>query len=126
MASAIGNFNAFSYSSSIVGSGAGGKLYVPVNKAALVYSSFDHVQGVAAKKGQNGVSISKIQILNALIDHLSNMKNQPRESISDITNEQADVLIKNYEQQIKQTVQQSTVMYGGTVPQPGGLFSLDA
>jgi len=124
MTSSIGNINAFSYSSMIGGSS--GKLYVPVNKAALIYSSFDHVQGVAAKRGQNGVSISKIQILNALIDHLSSVKNQPKESISDISDEQAEALIKNYEQQIQQTVQANTFNYGGTTPQPGGLFSLDA
>ena len=34
------------------------KLYVPVNKSSLLYSHFDHVSGVAAKKGQNGISIS--------------------------------------------------------------------
>lgn len=124
MTSAIGNINAFSYSSMIGGSS--GKLYVPVNKAALIYSSFDHVQGVAAKSGQNGVSISKIQILNALIDHLSSVKNQPKESITDISDQQADALIKSYQQQIQQTVQANTFVYGSVAPQPGGLFSLDA
>ena len=49
------------------------KIYVPVQKSSLLYSHFEHVSGFVANKGQNGVSVSKIQILNALIDHLSSV-----------------------------------------------------
>ncbi|MCR4742820.1 MAG: hypothetical protein K5866_08145 [Treponema sp.] len=125
MTSSIGNINAFSYSSNMI-NGAGGKLYVPVNKLSLVYSNFDHVQGVAAKSGQNGVSISKIQILNALIDRLSQIKNQPKESITDISDQQAEVLIKNYQEQIQQAVKQSAYAYTSLRAETGVLFSLDA
>lgn len=124
MTSSIGNFNAYSYSSSF--SNAGAKLYVPVSKSALLYSHFDHVSGVAAKSGQNGVSISKIQILNSLIDRLSSIKNQPKDSITDISNEQADVLIKNYQQQIQQAVKQTPYILAGAQPQAGALFQIDA
>ncbi len=125
MTSSIGNINAFSYSSNII-NGAGGKLYVPVNKLSLVYSNFDHVQGVAAKRGQNGVSISKIQILNALIDRLSQIKNQPKESITDISDQQAEALIQNYQEQIQQAVKQSAYAYTSLKAETGVLFSLDA
>ena len=125
MTSSIGNINAFSYSSNII-NGAGGKLYVPVTKLSLVYSNFDHVQGVAAKRGQNGVSISKIQILNALIDRLSQIKNQPKESITDISDQQAEALIKNYQEQIQQAVKQSAYAYTSLKAETGVLFSLDA
>ena len=125
MTSSIGNINAFSYNSNII-NGAGGKLYVPVNKLSLVYSNFDHVQGVAAKRGQNGVSISKIQILNALIDRLSQIKNQPKESITDISDQQAEALIKNYQEQIQQAVKQSAYAYTSLKAETGVLFSLDA
>ena len=58
------------------------KIYVPVNKNAVLYSHFEHVSGFVANKGQNGVSVSKIQILNAMIDHLSSIKSgkQPADS----------------------------------------------
>ena len=125
MTSSIGNINAFSYNSNII-NGAGGKLYVPVNKLSLVYSNFDHVQGVAAKRGQNGVSISKIQILNALIDRLSQIKNQPKESITDISDQQAEALIQNYQEQIQQAVKQSAYAYTSLKAETGVLFSLDA
>ena len=80
MTSAIGNINAFSYGSSMASSPAMGKLYVPVSKTALLYSHFDHVSGVAARSGQNGVSISKLRILNSLIEHMSAIKNEKPQS----------------------------------------------
>lgn len=126
MTSAIGNFsNAFSYSGALTSSGAAGKLYVPVSKSALLYSHFDHISGVAARSGQQGVSISKIRILNTLIDRLSAIKNQPKESISDISDEQANVLIENYQKQIQQAAQNPYIM-NGAQPMAGSLFQIDA
>lgn len=128
MTTSIGNINAFSYGSSFGTSpvAASGKLYVPVSKSALLYSHFDHVSGVAASSGQMGVSISKIRILNSLIDHLSTMKNEPKQSVTDISDEQADVLIKAYQQQIQQTMKNNSYIIPGAQPQPGALFQIDA
>ena len=127
MTSAIGNYsNAYSYSGAVGSSGAAGKLYVPVSKSALLYSHFGHVSGVAARSGQEGVSISKIRILNSLIDRLSAIKNQPKESITDISDDQAQVLIEQYQKQIQQTVAQKPYVLAGAQPQAGALFSIDA
>ena len=90
--------------STISSSGTASKMYVPVNKSSLIYSHFDHVSGVAAKKGQQGVSISKINILNTLIDNLSSIKSGKRPTVSATTDEQLDTLIENYQTQIKQAV----------------------
>ena len=125
MTTSIGNLNAFSYSSMSAG-GAGGKLYVPVSKSSLIYSHFDHVSGVAAKQGQQGVSISKIKILNTLIDSLSSMKSQPKELVTEISDKQADVLIKNYQKQIRQAAQTNPYIMAGAKPQAGMLFAIDA
>ena len=125
MTSAIGNFsNAYSYSGAI--GSAAGKLYVPVSRSALLYSHFDHVSGVAAGNGQQGVSISKIRILNSLIDRLSAIKNQPKESITDISDDQAQVLIEQYQKQLQQTVAQQSFMLAGAQPMAGALFAIDA
>ena len=127
MTSAIGNYsNAYSYSGAVGSSGAAGKLYVPVSKSALLYSHFDHVSGVAARSGQEGVSISKIRILNSLIDRLSTIKNQPKESITDISDDQAQVLIEQYQKQIQQTVAQQSFILAGAQPMAGELFQIDA
>ena len=125
MTSAIGNFsNAYSYSGAIGASA--GKLYVPVSRNALLYSHFDHVSGVAAGNGQQGVSISKIRILNSLIDRMSAIKNQPKKSVTDISDDQAQALIEQYQKQIQQTVAQQSFLLAGAQPLPGALFAIDA
>lgn len=121
----IGYLNAFSYSSSISSSGSSGKLYVPVSRSSLIYSNFDHVSGVAAKTGQNGVSISKIRILNSLIERLSAIQNEPKKSVQNISENQAEVLIKNYQKQISQAVQNPYII-NGAKPIPGDLFQIQA
>lgn len=83
------------------------KIYVPVNKNSLIYSHFNHVSGVQAKKGQTGVSISKINILNTLIENLSAIKSGKRPNISYQSEEQIDSLIQNYQTQIKQAIKAS-------------------
>ena len=120
MTSNIGNINAFSYSSMV---SSAGKLYVPVSRSALLYSHFDHVSGVVAGSGQNGVSISKIRILNSIIERLSSIKNEPKESITDISEEQADALIKVYQQQMQKALQNPYIL-NGAQPMAGDLFSL--
>lgn len=120
MTSSIGNLNPYSY-----GAGAA-KVYVPVSKNAVLYSHFDHVSGVTAKNGQKGVSITKIQILNAMIDRLSSMKNEPKYSFSDINEETAEQLIKNFQFQIKQAVTEAPQFMAGSMPQAGEVFSFMA
>lgn len=125
MTTTIGNINAFSYGSSFA-AGSAGKLYVPVSRSAILYSNFDHVSGVVAQNGQQGVSITKIRILNSLIERLSAIKNEPNESITDISDEMADTLIENYQNQIKTAVNQTPYLLAGAQPQPGALFAIDA
>lgn len=125
MTSSIGNINTFSYSSMASSQIAAGKLYVPVNKSALLYSHFDHVSGVAARSGQNGVSISKIRILNSIIERLSAIKNEPKESVTDISDEQADILIQAYQKQMQQAIKTPYIL-NGAQPLAGDLFSFNA
>jgi hypothetical protein len=51
--------------------GGAGKLYVPVSPSQVVHAQFDHVAGIPASNGE-GVSISRIQILNTLLDQMVN------------------------------------------------------
>ncbi len=126
MTGAIGNYSSIISYGGMANSGSAGKLYVPVSRAALLYSHFDHVSGVAAGNGQPGVSISKIRILNSLIDRISAINNQPKESITDISDDQAQVLIEQYQKQLQQTVAQQSFMLAGAQPMAGALFQIDA
>jgi len=120
--------NAYSYSGIITGGSS--KLYVPVKPQNLIYSHFDHVAGVAAKPNQGGVSISKIQILNSLLNQLITMKGKPKLDVKteQIDDKQLDALIQNTQTQIQTNVQVAQATgYGlaGAQPQAGALFSLD-
>ncbi len=115
--------------SNVASGGAGDKLYVPVKPAVLLYSHFDHVSGFKAGKNQNGVSITKIQILNTLIDHLSSIKSGTQESVAHLSTDQIDSMIENYQTQISQAVQAAKTMpyiLSGVRPEAGSLFMMDA
>lgn len=127
MVSNITNMNPYSYS--VSSSGAAGKLFVPVAPSAVIYAQFDHISGIAASHGQNGVSLSKIQILNTLIENLSRIKAAPSESRPAQMNEkQADVLIEQYQKQIAEAVQASAAQFAlsGVRPDVGALLSISA
>ncbi|MBQ7882093.1 MAG: hypothetical protein IJ312_05215 [Treponema sp.] len=120
------SLNAHNYSGII--SGSSGKLYVPVSPNSVIYSHFDHISGVAAKANQTGVSVSKIQILNSLLNQLISMQNMPKPDAESQSADNIDSLIKNYQEKIQKNIQTAQITgYGlaGTTPQPGALFSLD-
>ena len=122
MTSIIPGLAGFSYSNSSIVAAAG-KMYVPVSKSALLYSHFDHVSGVAAGNGQNGVSISKLRILNSLIERVSAIKNEPAKTLKEVSPDQADALIQNYQKQLQQALQTPYIL-NGAQPQAGDLFTL--
>ena len=113
-----------------ISSAAAGKLYVPVDPALVGYSQFKHVAGVAAAKGQSGVNISKISILNTLIERLSSLKQQTAPDTSQLSDHQIDALIDDYQTRIKNIVSIAKnnpyVLAGAPVPQSAALFSLSA
>ena len=117
------SLNAYSYSGIV--SGSSGKLYVPVQPGAVIYSQFDHISGVAATENNAGVSVSKIQILNSLLNQLITMRNQPKMQYEDdgsLNEDQMNSLIQNYQSQIQAEVEKAQVTgYGlaGVQPQNG-------
>ena len=123
------NASSFNYSG-VVSSSGHGKLYVPVAQSNVIYAHFDHVTGVAAKPNQQGVSISKIQILNSLLNQLISMKNQPKldAKVEEMSDSQLDALIQSTQTKIQTNVQMAQATgYGlaGAAPEAGAVFSLD-
>lgn len=80
-----------------------GTVYVPVNSNQVIYSQFDHVSGIPASDNQNGTSVSKLQILNHLIDQLVSMKkiSAPTEAeqaeLLNLSSTQLDTKIADYQ-----------------------------
>jgi hypothetical protein len=82
---------------------AGGKMSLPVAPSAYIYSHFRHVSGVPAPEGTRGVAISKLKILDVLIEQLARIKKSPNTGLTADapSDKQIDALIEHYESQIR-------------------------
>ncbi|MDR1058829.1 MAG: hypothetical protein LBL43_04700 [Treponema sp.] len=107
----------------------GGRTSLPVAPSAYIYSHFKHVSGVPAPEGVRGVNITKLKILDALIEQLGRIKKQgvktPEALVSD---DRIDALIEQYEGQIRSARAAGAAMPYLRVPAGGGgaLFNLVA
>ena len=104
----------------------GGRTSLPVSKSMLIYSHFKHVSGVPAPEGTQGVNISKLKILDTLIEQLSRMKSQPvaKMNMDESDAKRIDALIDQYQQQIKAA--QAAPIYTPAAPVTGALFNIAA
>jgi len=81
-----------------------GKMAFPVDSSLLIYSNFEHVSGIAAPEGTDGISITKLNLLDVLIGMVSRINKAP------VTQAPANVdptsgvdnLIKSIENHIRQ------------------------
>jgi hypothetical protein len=105
-----------------------GRMSLPVSPASYIYSQFKHVGGVPAPEGTRGVAITKLKILDVMIEQLSQMKKKPELNTKDLSNEQIDALISQYEGQIKTARAANNIIPYTPAPQAqsGVLFSLSA
>ncbi|GBU28895.1 hypothetical protein R84B8_02457 [Treponema sp. R8-4-B8] len=102
-----------------------GRMSLPVSPGMMIYSHFKHVSGTPAPEGTQGVNISKLKILDTMIEQLSKMKNQPHANFGNLegTDEtRINALIDQYQKQIKAT--QSLGVYAPAAPVTGALFNL--
>ena len=123
------SMNASSYKNLF--SASSGVLCVPVKPSAVIYSQFDYVHGVSAGAGEAGVPVNRIKILNTLINQLVSMKKGSPSSIDfdELSDEQKDELIKTYQKQIQNTVEQvqpASYAFAGLMPEAGTVVSIMA
>ena len=108
----------------------GGKMSLPVDPASLMYSHFEYVTGVPAPRGSQGVTISKLNLLDVLIGQL-NQVNKGGTTLfinTAVSPERTDALIETYRNEIRQAKAASAVMPYISSPsaQSGAVFSLIA
>jgi len=106
---------------------ANGKLALPVAPEFLIYSHFKHVSGVPAPEGSRGVTISKLNILDILIEQMNQVKQtiNPIDS-AQFTEERLDAMIDAFKTQILQAREARTSMPYTPAPmaQIGVVFDL--
>ena len=111
-----------------------GKMSLPVDSSSLIYSHFEHVSGVPAAKGTQGVSISKLNLLDVLIGQVNQIKKgalpqiSPAPMAENLDARNLDALIEHYRNQIREARAVSAAM--PYIPAPsapsGAVFSLVA
>jgi hypothetical protein len=124
----IGNLRAVSYAYSFA---AADKVAMPVAPNSFIYSNFKHVRGTPAPEGSHGVSISKLKVLDVLIDQLVKLKKESKIDTTGVlgqSDERLDALIKQYSGEIKQAQAQHEALPYRPAPAlgSGSLFSLMA
>jgi hypothetical protein len=93
----------------------------------VIYSHFKHVSGTPAPEGTQGVNITKLKILDTLIEQLSKMKKQPAADfgpVAESDEKRVNALIDQYQKQIKAA--QAVSIYTPAAPVTGALFSISA
>jgi len=106
----------------------GSKAYLPVSPSAAIYAQFKHVSGTPAPEGVQGVNITKLKIIDTLIEQLSRVK-KDAEPLSDLSGQndekRMNALINQYQNQL-QTIQAANMNnpFAPAVSLTGALFNI--
>jgi len=103
----------------------GSRVAVPVSPSAYIYSHFKHVSGVPASEGESGVNITKLKIIDTMIEQLSKMKKEPDPLIDKVQDEEKRM---NSLLEKVRSVQAANAKnpFAPAVPHIGTIFSLSA
>ena len=106
---------------------ANGRKSFPVSPGLVIYSQLRHISGTPAPEGTQGVNISRLRILDTMIEHLSKMKGQPAADFGNFEGndeQRINALIEQYHTQIKAA--QNVSIYIPAAPATGALFNIAA
>ena len=79
-----------------------GRMSLPVDRSSLIYSHFKHVSGIPASEGTQGVTISKLNLLDVLIGRLNQVSKDGASAAAWKSNGTMDSLDENFTSQIRQ------------------------
>ena len=97
-------YNTFPSIGNAISASQSGRMSMPVSDSSYIYSQFEHVSGVPAPDGVQGVSINRLKIMDSLIERLSQIKNEPVPSFEiDMleSEERADTVIETIQNEIR-------------------------
>ncbi|MDA3810985.1 MAG: hypothetical protein PF518_11740 [Spirochaetaceae bacterium] len=105
------------------------RIGLPVSNKSIIYSYYKHVQGYATKDNSQTVPISKIRILNSLIENLTKIKGDSSiknsmTSSEKMSSEAVTRLIDTYAKELHRTV--TSMNTGFSTGETGMVVSLTA
>jgi hypothetical protein len=115
-------FPCYGYAMSAVGNG---RKSFPVAPGLVIYSQLKHISGTPAPEGTQGISISRLRILDTMIEQLSQMRGKPSIDLGSLdgSNEsRINTLIEQHHQQIRTA--QSASFYTPAAPAIGTLLNI--
>ena len=103
-----------------------GKMSLPVDSSSLIYSHFEHVSGIPAQNGTQGVAITKLNLLDVLIGQINQVKKSAPLRINTDPTGGVDSIIENIRNQIIKAKAVSQTMPYNHSPraESGTLFSI--
>lgn len=111
------------------GSAKSRQIGLPVSSKSVIYSYYKHVHGYSSKDSSQTVPISKIRLLNNLIENLSKLKGDsslknPMSNSKEMSSEATDRLIETYAKELHRTV--TAMNTGFNTAETGLVVSLTA
>ena len=112
----------------------GGRISLPVSESSYIYSHFQHVSGTPAPDGVRGVNITKLAIIDSLVEQIARMKKDP-EPVSGLSllsgmedqdwEKRLSVIIDQYQSQLRKIQEASEGNpYAPAAPLAGTLFNI--
>lgn len=110
---------------------SGGNISLPVPSNQVIYAHFEHVDATPAEQGQAGVSVSELQILDALVERLIVQRRVAAEAADMAVQKRQETLLRAAElfsqKQVDETKQRGeSLPYTSVEVQGPELFDLRA
>ena len=106
---------------------ANGRIALPVNNG--LYTRLKHVEGVPARAADGGFPVSKLQMIDFLVDRLVQLKREPVETVKPANEAHADRLISQYARELSTALRGANTggySYAAGIAEPGMVLNLVA
>lgn len=110
--------------------GSGQRVCVPVQPSQTVFAQYRHITGTPAGSNQNTVPLSKVRLLNSLIDNLQKMNKDTslHQASAESSPARTDALIRQYAGELHKAVTAAPQPFGtmGGVSGSGMVYQVSA
>jgi hypothetical protein len=109
---------------------AGGRVSLPVSPSSYIYSQFKHISGIPAPEGVEGVSVSKLKIIDSLIAEIVRLREMPKPSYGpqgESAEERFTAMVEQFQEQVRRAQAENAASpYQAASPEQGMVFSVAA